>query len=134
MKYFPEKKPTSIELHKNDLPKGLNFPDGCAIDTETQGLKLIRDRLCVAQISAGDGICHLVQFSPNNYKAPNLCKVLTNPNIIKIFHFARFDVAILKNYLNVEISPVYCTKIASKLGVQGIRVGPRVLQWQILIK
>ena len=115
MKYFPEKKPNSIELHKNDLPKGLNFPDGCAIDTETQGLKLIRDRLCVAQISAGDGICHLVQFSPNNYEAPNLCSILADPNIIKIFHFARFDVAILKNYLNVEVSPVYCTKIASKL-------------------
>ncbi len=115
MKYFPAKKANAIELHKGDLPDGLKFPDGVAIDTETQGLNPLRDRLCVAQLSNGDGVCHLVQFAPDDYAAPNLRKLLTDPDVAKIFHFARFDVAILKQYLDVTVNPVYCTKIASKL-------------------
>lgn len=115
MKYFPAKKANVIELHKGDLPEGLKFPDGVAIDTETQGLNPLRDRLCVAQLSNGDGVCHLVQFAADDYAAPNLRKLLVDPDVPKIFHFARFDVAILKRYLDVNVSPVYCTKIASKL-------------------
>lgn len=115
MKYFPAKKANAIELHKGDLPAGLKFRDGVAIDTETQGLDPHRDRLCVAQLSSGDGVCHLVQFTRDDYSAPNLRKLLADPEIIKIFHFARFDVAILRKYLDVTVSPVYCTKIASKL-------------------
>ncbi len=115
LKYFPAKTPNAINMYKGDLPKGLKFSDGCAIDTETQGLKLTRDRLCIVQLSAGDGVCHVVQFSPDKYEAPNLCGILSDPSIVKIFHFARFDVAMLKQYLDVEITSIYCTKIASKL-------------------
>lgn len=115
MKYVPAKKPKTIELHKGDLPKGITFPDGVAIDTETQGLDPHRDRLCVAQLSGGDGICHLVQFARDGYDAPNLRRVLEDKKTVKIFHYARFDVAILGKYLNARVSPVYCTKIASKL-------------------
>ncbi len=115
MKYIPAKKAKAIELHKGDLPKGLSFANGVAVDTETQGLDPHRDRLCVAQLSAGDGVCHLVQFSRDGYDAPNLKKVLQDPAVTKIFHFARFDVAILSKYLNVAVAPVYCTKVASKL-------------------
>jgi len=115
LKYFPAKKPNAIELHKGDLPAGLKFPDGVAIDTETQGLNPLRDRLCVAQLSAGDGVCHLVQFAADDYSAPNLKAFLADAATPKIFHFARFDVAILKQYLDVDVTPVYCTKIASKL-------------------
>ena len=108
-------KPKSIELHLGDLPDGLDFGDVVAADTETQGLNPLRDRLCVVQLSKGDGVCHLVQFAEDMYDAPNLQAVLTNPDVTKIFHYARFDIAILKRYLGVTVAPVYCTKIASKL-------------------
>lgn len=115
VKYSPKKKPTTIELHDGDLPAGLSFPDGVAVDTETQGLNPHRDRLCLAQLSNGDGVCHLVQFAPDNFTAPNLRKLLEDPEVPKIFHYARFDVAVLGKYLGVDVSPVYCTKIASKI-------------------
>jgi len=111
----PRNKPEQILVHKGDLPDGLDFGSAVAVDTETQGLNLIRDRLCVAQLSAGDGVCHLVQFAADAYDAPNLAGLLSNPDVIKIFHYARFDVPILKRYLGVRINPVFCTKIASKL-------------------
>ncbi len=104
-----------IKLHKGDLPAGLKFPRGAAIDTETLGLNPHRDRLCLIQLSAGDGVAHLVQFDGENYAAPRLKSLLKDPKILKIFHFARFDVAVLEKYLGVETAPVYCTKIASKL-------------------
>ncbi len=105
----------SIKLHKNDLPKGLKFPNGVAVDSETLGLKPHRDRLCVLQLSGGDGTAHLVQFDGHDYTAPNLKALLTDPKTLKIFHFARFDVAVLQRYLGVVTAPLYCTKIASKL-------------------
>lgn len=105
----------TIKLHKGDLPAGLKFPRGVAIDTETLGLNPHRDRLCLVQLSAGDGIAHLVQFDGETYTAPRLKALLKDTKILKIFHFARFDVAVLEKYLGVETAPVYCTKIASKL-------------------
>lgn len=105
----------NIELHKGDLPAGLTFPKGVAIDTETLGLKPHRDRLCLVQLSAGDGTAHLVKFDGKSYLAPNLKALLVDPKILKIFHFARFDIAVLEHYLGVVTSPIYCTKIASKL-------------------
>lgn len=112
-----------VELHLGDLPDGLDFGGSVAIDTETMGLKPDRDRLCLVQLSAGDGVCHLVQFPapPLNadrsatYSAPNLTALLADPTVTKLFHFARFDVAMLSRYLGVLCEPVYCTKIASKL-------------------
>ena len=104
-----------IKLHKGDLPAGLKFPHGVAIDTETLGLNPHRDRLCLVQLSSGDGTAHLVQFDGENYAAPRLRAMLADAKVLKIFHFARFDVAVLEKYLNVETAPVYCTKIASKL-------------------
>lgn len=105
----------SIHLHDGDLPEGLAFPNGVAVDTETMGLRPERDRLCVVQLSAGDGDAHLVQFRQGHYDAPRLKALLANPQILKIFHFARFDIAISAAYLGVLPAPVYCTKIASKL-------------------
>lgn len=105
----------TIKLHKNDLPTGLTFPNGVAIDSETLGLRPHRDRLCVVQLSGGDGTAHLVQFDGKDYSAPNLKALLTDPKTLKIFHFARFDVAVMQRYLGAVTSPVYCTKIASKL-------------------
>ncbi len=102
-------------LYQNDLPDNLNFDNSIAIDTETTGLNLKRDRLCVIQISSGDGDAHLVRFDKGNYDAPNLKKLLSDEKIVKIFHFARFDLAILKSHLDVEMKNIYCTKIASKL-------------------
>src|SRR6185437_6710818 len=104
-----------IKLHKDDLPAGLAFPNGVAIDTETLGLKPHRDRLCLVQLSSGDGTAHLVQFDGKNYSAPRLKALLTDAKTLKIFHFARFDIAVLEHYLGVETNPIYCTKIASKL-------------------
>lgn len=105
-----------IHLHQNDLPDNLNLGNVVAIDTETMGLKPHRDRLCLVQLSAGDGVCHLVQFPQKNYeKAQNLKRLLADPSITKLFHFARFDVMILFHYLNVMATPLYCTKIASRL-------------------
>jgi len=102
-------------LHKNDLPADIKFTNSIAIDSETMGLNVIRDRLCLVQISDGNGDAHLVQFEQGNYNAPNLCKILADEKIQKIFHFARFDLAALQFYLDVEIKNIYCTKIASKL-------------------
>jgi ribonuclease D len=105
----------TIHFYKNDLPAGLDFGASVAIDTETMGLNVIRDRLCLIQISSGDGNAHLVQFEQGQYDAPNLKKLLGDKSILKIFHFARFDLASLQHYLKVEIQNIYCTKIASKL-------------------
>ncbi len=105
----------TIYLHKNDLPAGLSFPNGVAIDSETMGLNPVRDRLCLVQLSAGDGDAHLVQFTGRDYSAPNLKKLLADTKTDKIFHFARFDIAAIKAYLGVECAPVYCTKTASRL-------------------
>lgn len=102
-------------LHKGDLPAGLSFGASVAIDTEAMGLNNKRDRLCLVQLSAGDGNAHLVQFERGHYDAPNLRALLLDQNVTKIFHFARFDVAIIKHYLGVECTPLYCTKIASLL-------------------
>lgn len=102
-------------LHKGDLPDGLNLGDLVAIDSETLGLNPHRDRLCLVQLSAGDGDCHLVQFAAGQYDAPNLRRLLSDPTCTKLFHFARFDVAMMQRYLKVDCAPVYCTKIASKL-------------------
>ena len=108
-------KPKSIELHQGDLPDGLDFGDSVAIDTETMGLNPRRDRLCLVQLSNGDGECHLVQFDNGEYDAPNLTALLTDAKITKLFHFARFDVKVLRHFLGVFCRPVYCTKIASKI-------------------
>jgi len=105
----------TIFFHKNDLPDNVNFTKSVAIDTETMGLNIIRDRLCLLQISAGDGNAHLIKFEQQKYDAPNLKKILSDNSIQKIFHFARFDLATIKYYLNVNIENVYCTKIASRL-------------------
>jgi ribonuclease D len=104
-----------IKLHKGDLPSGLDLGPLVAIDSETMGLDPYRDRLCLVQLSAGDGVCHAVQFAPGGYDAPNLKRLLTNPGVTKLFHFARFDVAMFLRYLGVVTAPIYCTKIASKL-------------------
>ncbi|MFP6778197.1 MAG: ribonuclease D [Alphaproteobacteria bacterium] len=106
----------AIHLHINDLPPGLAFGDSVAIDSEAMGLQPHRDRLCLVQMSRGDGDCHMVHFPPpGDYSAPNLKAILGDPSLLKMFHFARFDVAILEHYLGVTCKPVYCTKIASKL-------------------
>lgn len=105
----------SVTLHKNDLPDGLDLGAVVAIDTETMGLKPGRDRLCLVQLSSGDGNAHLVQMLDPAFDAPNLKKLVSNPDILKLFHFARFDVAVMKEYLGVDCPNIYCTKIASKL-------------------
>lgn len=105
----------TIHLHQGDLPADISFGDSVAIDTETLGLNPHRDRLCLVQLSAGDGVCHLVRFQKGIYDAPNLKKLLVDPGVTKLFHFARFDVAVLRHYLGVDCAPIYCTKIASKL-------------------
>lgn len=105
----------TVHLHYGDLPDNLDLGKIIAIDTETMGLNPIRDRLCLIQISAGDGECHLVKFRQNDYSAPNLKKILQDQSVTKIFHFARFDVAVLWVYLGILVTPIYCTKIASKL-------------------
>jgi ribonuclease D len=105
----------TIHLHQGDLPAGVSFGPIVAIDTETMGLNPLRDRLCLAQLSAGDGVSHLVQFAPGTYNAPNLRALLADPKVLKLFHFGRFDIAVMAHYLGVVSAPVYCTKIASKL-------------------
>lgn len=104
-----------IKLHKNDLPDGLNLGPIVAIDSETLGLNPLRDRLCLVQLSSGDGVAHMVQFTDRKYDAPNLKKLLADPAVTKLFHYARFDVAMFRRYLGVMTTPIYCTKIASKL-------------------
>ncbi len=105
----------ATHLHQGDLPEGLSFPDGVAVDTETAGLKTRRDRLCLVQLSAGDGDCHLVQLAPGDYAAPRLREILQDQSVVKIMHYARFDVAAIRHWLSVLCTPIYCTKIASKL-------------------
>ena len=105
----------TITLHHGDIPDNLSFGAAVAVDTEAMGLNNHRDRLCLVQLSAGDGSAHLVQFRRGDYAAPNLKKMLADPRVVKIFHYARFDYAILRHYLGVECAPLYCTKIASTL-------------------
>ena len=105
----------TINLYIGDLPSSLDLGTAVAIDSETMGLKPHRDRLCLIQLSSGDGNAHLVKFELQNYNAPNLVKLLENPDITKIFHYARFDVAVINKYLQAQIESIYCTKIASKL-------------------
>ena len=102
-------------LYQNDLPDGLDLGPIVAIDCETMGLNPHRDRLCVVQMSGGDGDAHLVQVSKGQTSAPNLCRMLADPNVLKLFHFGRFDIAALLNAFGTLTAPVYCTKIASKL-------------------
>lgn len=104
----------SITMHQGDIPADLDLGNSIAVDTEAMGLNNHRDRLCLVQLSSGDGTAHLVQF-PHGYDAPNLKKVLADQNVEKLFHYARFDVAIIKKYLKIECTPLYCTKIASTL-------------------
>lgn len=104
-----------IKLHKGDLPAGLSFGGSVAIDTETLGLRPHRDRLCLVQLSAGNNEAHLVQLDGQDWAAPRLKALLADPQVLKIFHFGRFDIAVLERWLGVATSPVWCTKIASKL-------------------
>jgi ribonuclease D len=105
----------TITLHAGDLPDGIDLGPMVAVDTETLGLNLVRDRLCLVQLSSGDGDAHLVQLDRRTYEAPNLKRMLSDPAVTKIFHFARFDVAMLARHLGIMTEPVYCTKIASRL-------------------
>jgi len=102
-------------LYQSDLPDGLDLGPVVAIDCETMGLHPHRDRLCVIQMSAGDGDAHLVQVALGQTEAPNLCAMLTDPDVLKLFHFGRFDIAAMQNAFGAVTAPVYCTKIASKL-------------------
>ena len=103
------------KLHKNDLPDGLDLGRLVAIDTETLGLNPHRDRLCLVQLTSGDNTCHMVQFDAGAYAAPNLKRMLADRSVLKLFHFARFDIAAMKRYLGVIAAPIYCTRTASKL-------------------
>ncbi len=105
----------AIHLHQNDLPDGLDLGTVVAIDTETMGLDPRRDRLCVVQLSDGNGDAHLVQIARGQTSAPNLERLLTDPSVLKLFHFGRFDIAAMKRAFGVTTAPVWCTKIASKL-------------------
>ncbi len=102
-------------FHEGDLPDGLTFTGSVAVDSETMGLRLGRDPLCVVQLSAGDGHAHIVRLGRPGYDAPNLKALLTDPEVLKIFHFGRFDIAMFALHLGVTTAPVYCTKIASKI-------------------
>ena len=102
-------------LHQDDLPEGVDFGKIVAIDTETMGLNVPRDRLCLVQLSGGGGNIHLVQFRDRNYEAPRLKALLADQAVTKLFHFGRFDIAVMQHYLGVLAGPVYCTKIAAKL-------------------
>lgn len=105
----------NVTQHEGDLPDGLDLGPVVAVDTETLGLRPQRDRLCLVQLSAGDGNVHLVKFSTAKYDAPNLKKLLADKNVTKLFHFARFDIGTMYTYLGVVTAPVYCTKIASRI-------------------
>jgi ribonuclease D len=105
----------AVKLYKGDLPATLDLGPVVAVDTEAMGLNARRDRLCLVQLSAGDGDAHLVQFDRETFEAPRLKAMLADRNIVKIFHYARFDMAVLKAYLGVEVGPVFCTKVASRL-------------------
>ncbi len=110
----------TIHLHRHDLPDGLSFGPVVAVDTETMGLRPHRDRLCLVQMSAGDGHAHLVQLIPpalggRGFDCPNLTRLMADPAVVKLMHFARFDVAVLQHSLAITVAPVRCTKIAAKL-------------------
>ena len=120
-------------LHHRDLPDGLDLGPVVAIDTETMGLNPHRDRLCVVQLSSGDGTAHLVQIEKGQTEAANLCRMLTDPAVLKLFHYGRFDIAVLLKTFGVLTAPVYCTKIASKLvRTYTDRHGLKVLLQEIL--
>ncbi|KIN62749.1 3'-5' exonuclease family protein [Sulfitobacter noctilucicola] len=102
-------------LYQNDLPNDLDLGPMVAIDCETMGLHPHRDRLCVVQLSGGDGNAHLVQIAKGQTEAPNLCRLLEDPQVLKLFHFGRFDIAAMLNAFGATTAPVYCTKIASRL-------------------
>ena len=105
----------SHTLYRGDLPEGLNLGACVAVDTETMGLNPGRDRLCLVQLSSGDGDAHLVQLAPGEYSAPRLRRLLADPATLKLYHFARFDLAVIYRYLGIMAAPAYCTKIASRL-------------------
>ncbi|MEI7713181.1 MAG: ribonuclease H-like domain-containing protein [Rhodospirillales bacterium] len=110
----------TIHLHRHDLPDGLSLGPIVAVDTETMGLRPHRDRLCLVQMSSGDGHAHLVQLIPpalggRGFNCPNMARLMADPAVIKLFHFARFDVAVLQHSLGITVAPSYCTKIAAKL-------------------
>ena len=105
----------TVFLHEGDLPDGLDLGPEVAIDSETMGLRYRRDPLCVVQLSAGDGDAHVVRMNRPGYDCPNLKRLLTDPAVLKLFHFGRFDIGMFQLHLGVETRPVYCTKIASKL-------------------
>ena len=105
----------TIHFHEGDLPNGLDLGPEVAIDSETMGLRFRRDPLCVVQLSAGDGDAHVVRMNRPGYDCPNLKRLLTDPKVLKLFHFGRFDIGMFQLHLGVETRPVYCTKIASKL-------------------
>ena len=107
--------PDNIHFHRRDLPEGLDFGAAVAVDTETQGLSLVRDKLCLVQLSAGDGTAHLVQLDRESYDCPNLKALLSDAGVVKIFHYARFDVAMIRRWLGVSMTNLFCTKIASGL-------------------
>ena len=105
----------SIHLHTNDIPADIDWGDAVAVDSESMGLCLMRDPLCLVQLSSGNGEAHIVQLDRNTYDAPNLKALMTDAAVTKYFHFARFDIAIMKKYLGIDIGPIYCTRTASKL-------------------
>ncbi|MBY0564928.1 MAG: ribonuclease D [Hyphomonadaceae bacterium] len=104
-----------VYLHKGDLPETVRFSGAVAVDSETMGLSLVRDPLCLVQLSDGGGEAHLVQLDRASYDAPNLKRVLSDPGVLKLFHFARFDVAMFMRDLSLVCAPIYCTKTASRL-------------------
>lgn len=105
----------ATHLYTGDLPDGLDLGPVVAVDSETMGLRYRRDPLCVVQLSSGDGHAHVVRLNRPDYDCPNLKRLLTDPRVLKLFHYARFDVAMFQLYLGVQTGPIYCTKIASKL-------------------
>lgn len=109
------RRPVTNNVYKNDIPDNLDLGSVIAVDCETMGLNIKRDRLCLVQLSSGDGNTHLVQIGIDQISAPNLCKILVDPKKLKLFHFGRFDIAVLLETFGVLTAPVYCTKIASKL-------------------
>lgn len=105
----------TIKLYEGDIPSDLDLGDVIAVDTEAMGLNNLRDRLCLVQLSSGDGTAHLVRFGRGEYGAPHLTKQLSDPGRLKLFHFARFDIAIIRHYLGIDCTPLYCTRTASRL-------------------
>jgi len=114
-KLFDGKSVMAIHLHTDDLPDGLDLGSVVAVATETMGLNPFRDRLCLVQLSSGDGNAHLIRITDRHVLAPNLTRMLGNANQLKLFHFGRFDIAVLHNQFGVTPAPVFCTKIASKI-------------------